>query len=175
MGRKSNLDSSGLTHRIIKMSRKDSLTAKQISDILQAEGLSVSIASIQRKIKLAKDSDSDFIVEIQDPKELIDEVRQNPNTDDIEACITLLARKIFGSICQAENVKFANSATMSAAVSKLATAQVNIAKLRLTYENGFEDAKKTILSSLREEVKAHPEILEKLTLIVTSLKAKEKK
>lgn len=174
MGRKSSIDLKGLTSRIVKMANVENCSIKQIVEILNSEGIAISSSAIQRKIKSASETVGDFLKAIDESQILIDTVRQNPNTDVVEACMTLLARKIFENICQLENIDFASPSALAAALSKLTTAQTHVSKLRLTYQKGFEEAKKTILEALREEVKNYPEVVEKLTSIVSSMKAKEK-
>jgi hypothetical protein len=50
----------------------------------------------------------------------------------------------------------------------MAAAQTQIAKLRLDFEKGFNTAKKEFVEDLKKELKAYPDLMDRLISIVSS-------
>lgn len=173
MGRKSSIDLLGLTERILKLHMDEKKTIKEISDILQGDGLRVSTSAIQRSLRTSREAASDFLKAVEESRVILDAVRSNPNTDVIEVTTTLFASKIFEVVRDISGLEFDDPAALANAISRLATAQTQVAKLRLNYQTGFEDAKKALLEALKAQLKAHPDLLEQISSLVGTIRAKD--
>jgi hypothetical protein len=173
VGRKSSIDMLGLTERILKLAMDEKKTIQEIADILKNDGLRVSTSAIQRSLRTSREAASDFVKAIEETRVILDAVRANPNTDVIEVTTTLFASKVFAVVRDIEGLDFEDPAALANAISRLATAQTQVAKLRLNYQAGFEDAKKAVLDALKAQLKAHPDLLEQISALVGPLRGKE--
>ncbi|MDR1073819.1 MAG: hypothetical protein LBL45_09130 [Treponema sp.] len=52
---------------------------------------------------------------------------------------------------------------------KIAEVQARITSVRLTFQDGFESARKGVLASLEEELKGRGDLLEKLRAVIAAL------
>jgi replicative DNA helicase len=171
MGRRAKSELLDLTERIIQLYTQDHKTLVEIEAILRGEGIDISREAIRRSVKGSKEVAREFQESIAEAKILLDTVRENPNTDVIEATTALLSRRLFEYMKSVEEISFEDTGELATAINRIAQSQTQIAKLRLTYQKGFESAKKVILSSLKDELTAHPDLLERLSSIVTGLEA----
>jgi Zn-dependent M32 family carboxypeptidase len=173
MGRRSKIDLLGLSERVIHLYNSEHKTLEEIEQILRSEDFDVSREAVRRVVKDSREVASQYQAALCETKVLIDTVRENPNTDVIEATTAILTQHLFSYIKSIQDFDFKDPGEVVAAVNRMAQAQTQIAKLRLTYQKGFDQAKKAILASLNDELKSHPDLLERLTLIVGSLEAKD--
>ena len=104
---------------------------------------------------------------------LIDTVRDNPNTDVVEITTSLLTKQVFDFVQSIDSLTFDDPTDLIVAVNRLADAQTRIAKQRLTFQNGYNKAKKDLVSRLQAELKKHPDVLDRIMGIVSTLEAKE--
>ncbi len=174
MGRRAKSELLDLTERIISLYTRDHKTIQQIEDILREEGIDISREAIRRSVKSSKEVAHQFQQSITESKILLDTVRENPNTDVIEATVTLLSRRLFEYIKSVDDIDFKDPAELAAAINRMAQSQTQIAKLRLTFTKGFETAKKAFMKALNDELAEHPDIRSKLATIVDSLESEEK-
>lgn len=169
MGRRAKSELLDLTERIIKLYTVDHKTIVEIEELLRGEGIDISREAIRHSVKSSKEVAQKFSEATAEAKILIDTVRNNPNTDVLEATTTLLSRHLFEFVRSVDNLDFDDPVALANAVSTLSTSQAKIAKLRMDYEKGFEAAKKAVLDALKAELKAYPDIAEKLAVIVAGL------
>ncbi|MFA7108387.1 MAG: phage protein Gp27 family protein [Sphaerochaetaceae bacterium] len=173
MGRRSKADLLDLIERILDMHENQKLTIKDIEEQLREEGFDISRESIRRSLKSSRSVASKYKKAATEAKVLIDTVRDNPNTDVVEITTNLLTKQVFDFVQSIDSIDFDNPSDVIVAVNQLASAQTKIAKQRLTFQNGYNEAKRDIVLRLKTELKKHPEILEKIVDIVSNLGAKE--
>ena len=173
MGRKSKAELLNLIERIMKLSTEEHKTYEEIESILNAEGIAISKSAIGRSLKSSREAAADFSIASAEAKVLIDTVRDNPGTDVMEATMALLARRLFESSKNIDFMEFTDPSKMIEAVHKLAQGTAQFSKLRMEFQKGFETAKKAVVDALKEEMKNHPDLLEKMAEIVSSLKMDE--
>lgn len=172
MGRRAKSELLDLTERIIRLYTEQHFTISEIEELLRQEGYDISRESIRRSVKTSKKVAQEFKKSIEEAKVLIDAVRANPNTDVIEATANLLGQRVFEFMRSVEAIDFDDPVGLSIAINKLASAQTQIAKLRLDFQKGFDAAKKAVLRSLEEELKAHPDLLERIAAVVAGVEAR---
>lgn len=163
----------GIIERIVQMYEEDKMTIKDIETTLQEEGFDISREAIRRSLKTSKSVATQYKKAATEAKVLIDTVRDNPNTDVVEITTNLMTKQIFDFVQSIDEVTFENPNELILAINRLSSAQTRIARQRLTYQNGYNKAKADILSRLQNELKQYPEILGKLTLIVSALETKD--
>ena len=173
MGRRSKAELMGLIERIIKMYEDEKYSIKQIEAILNEEGYDISREAIRRSIKSSKDVAHQYRQAASEAKILIDTVRDNPNTDVVEITTNLLTKQLFDFVRNIDELTFEDPGELILAINRLSSAQVKISKQRLTYQNGYNQAKQDVMSRLKTELDKHPDLLGKLALIVSNLEARE--
>jgi len=171
MSRRSKADLAGLVERIIVMYEQDKLTIKDIEKALREEGVDISRESIRRTIKSTKSVASTYRKAAEEARVLIDTVRDNPNTDVVELTTSLLTKHVFDFVQSIDDIDFENPNELILAINRLSSAQVRISKQRLNFQNGYNSAKQDILRQLREELEQQPDLLDKLTSIVSVMEA----
>jgi hypothetical protein len=174
MGRRSKADLYDVVGRILDMHGNDKLSIQQISDILKSEGLDMSRESVRRSLKGSKELAADMRKATEEARIMIDSVRDSANTDIAEAVVTRFGGLLLREAQNIDALEFDDPGKAVQAAGRLADAQVKLGKLRLQFQDGFEAAKKAVLAALRMELKEHPDILERLTMLVGGLEADEK-
>jgi ArsR family metal-binding transcriptional regulator len=169
MGRRSKVDLYDLTERIITLYEKDKLTIQQIADRFNEEGLEISRGSIQRALVDIKEAARAIQLGNEQARSVLEAYRDNPGTDIAEASVKVLGTKFFQAAMAIEGMDTADPLKAVMIAEKLVSSEVKISSLRLKYQNGFEAAKKAVLDSLKYELKQHPDILERLTMLVGAL------
>lgn len=169
MGRRSNAELLGILERIVELYTREKQSIKQIADALQSEGYQVSRSGIQRVLKTHKEAALEWTKISEEAKVLIDSVRSTPNTDVLEAVNNLFSRKVFEFVRTIEDLGLMDPEKTALIINRMTQSQVQISKLRLTFENGFQSAKKAVLDTLKEELKNHPDLLDRLMLLVSSM------
>lgn len=173
MGRRSKAELLGIIERIIDMYEGDKLSIKQIEEILNEEGYDISREAIRRSIKSSKDVASQYTRAASEAKVLIDTVRDNPNTDVVEITTNLLTKQLFDFVRNIDELTFEDPTKLILAVNRLSSSQVRIAKQRLTFQNGYNQAKDDLMRRLKGELEKYPDLLGKLALIVSGMEARE--
>jgi len=174
MGAKSKVELYGLTERVINLYAVEKKTLKEIEQILRAEGYDISRESIRRNARSASQAAAEYREAYEESKALIDAVRENPNTDTYEAITSLVASKLLNQIKDIDYFDFENPEKMMDGAAKMARAHVQVSKLRLDYQEGFDAAKKKFLDTLNKELTAHPELKAELVKVVSGLEAPKK-
>jgi hypothetical protein len=175
MGRRSKIELLGLITRITHLYTQEHKTYVEIEKILRSEKYDVSRESIRRANKASKEVAREFQESIAEAKVLLDTVRENPNTDVIEATTALLSRRLFEYMKSVEEISFEGTGELATAINRIAQSQTQIAKLRLNYQKGFETARGVILKALSDELDAHPDLRDKLSAVIASISPPEEK
>lgn len=173
MAKRSKADLLGLIERIVDMYETQKLSVQDIEDALREEGYDISREAIRRSLKSSKSVAAQYTKAATEARVLIDAVRDNPNTDVVEITTNLLTKQVFDFVQSIDSLDFDDPSDVITAVNKLATAQTRIARQRLTFQNGYNTAKKDLISRLQQELKKYPEVLEKVVSIASALEAKE--
>lgn len=172
MGRRSKADLHDVVERILSLSVKDKLTIVEIAEKLQAEGIDISREAVRRSLKNSKELACDLRRTMEEARVMMDAVRDNPNTDIAEAVVTRLGGLLLRETQEIDALEFDDPGEAVLAAGRLANAQAKLGSIRMKYQVGFEAAKKAVLDALRRELRAeHPEILERLSMIVGGLEA----
>jgi hypothetical protein len=165
MGRRSKCDADGLVEHVIGLYQRDKKTMKQITEILQAEGYTISKSSVHRVIKGNKETVLELRKAKQDAEILLAEVRDNPGTDLIEVGQQLLANRIVNHIKELEldDIEFKDTGDLIRALTNISYAQANTGRLRLEFTAGVAAAKTAIEGKLTELLNdGYPDLLRQL-------------
>lgn len=173
MGRRSKSELYGLIERIFKLYTQENKTMQQIEETLRDEGYDISREAIRRSVKESKEMAIELKKSLEEARVIIDAVRENPNTDMVEATVAHLGGLLFRETSSFESIHFDEPMQAVQAAGKLADAQTKIARLRLSYQKGVQAAKSAVLSALRKELDNHPDILDRLQNLVQDLKVDE--
>lgn len=171
MGRRSKVDLNDLIDRIIKMHDEDKMTHAQIEAALRSEEIDISRESIRRAYKSAMEQAGDLKKVAEEARGLLDAYRSSPNTDIAEAVIAKFTGLLYREVQGIEAIEFDDPGEAALAIGRMANAQARVGSLRMRYQSGFETAKKAVLEALKRELKSHPDILERLTMLVGGLEA----
>lgn len=171
MGRKGKAELLNMVERILKLSTVEHLTYEEIANLLQTEGIAISRSAIARTVKSSREAAADFTAAAAEAKVLIDSVRDNPGTDIAEAALALMTRKIYEASRDVDSLEWTDPNKMVEATARIAQATASITRVRHSFQKGFETAKKAVLAALKEEMKGHPDILERMAEIVEDLKS----
>ncbi len=171
MAKRSKADLAGVVERIIGMYEDEKLTIKDIEKVLREEGIDISRESIRRTIKSTKSVANTYRKAAEEARVLIDAVRDNPNTDVVELTTSLLTKHVFDFVQSIDDLDFEDPNELILAINRLSSAQVRISKQRLTFQHGYNEAKKDIMNQISAELKQQPDLLDKLSTIVSSLEA----
>jgi hypothetical protein len=171
VGRRSKADLNDLIERIISMHDEDKMTHIQIADALRSEGIDISREAIRRAYKSAKEQAGDLKAVSEEARVLLDAYKSSPNTDIAEAVIAKFTGLLYREVQGIEAIEFADPGEAALAIGRMATAQTRVASLRLKYQSGFEAAKKAVIDALKQELQNHPDILERMTMLVGGIEA----
>lgn len=173
MGRRSKADLMGIIERIVEMYEAEKKSVQEIEDVLREEGYDISREAIRRSLKTSKSVAAQYTKAATEARVLIDTVRDNPNTDVVEITTSLLTKQVFDFVQSIDSLTFDDPTDLIVAVNRLADAQTRIAKQRLNFQNGYNKAKKDLVSRLQAELKKHPDVLDRIMGIASTLEAKE--
>lgn len=170
MSRRSKVELYGLVERVVKL-WEEGKTLQEIEQILRSEGYDISREAIRRKLKSVREVAEVYRRSVEEAKVLLEEVRNNPNTDVVEVVTSLLAHHLMNFTKEIENIDFDDPMKFIEAVRKLSDAQVRVARLRLDYQRGFEAAKKEIIDAVSRELSKNQELRSKLINIINMIEA----
>jgi len=171
MPKRSKADLAGVIERIVQLYEMEKRSIKDIEKILNKEGVSISRESIRRTLKSSKSVATQYRKAAEEAKVLIDAVRDNPNTDVVELTTSLLTKQVFDFVQSIDDLDFANPNELILAINRLSSAQVRISKQRLTFQNGYNEAKADLLRQLKDELALQPDLLSKLSAMVSTMEA----
>lgn len=107
---------------------------------------------------------------LEDSRDLLVSVQNNPNTDMLEAIQSLLSAKLFTYIRAKENPNQKEMEEWINMLSRLTNSQIKIAKIRLSFSHTIQAAKDTIIHELALSLKNHPQMLQEISDIVRQAK-----
>jgi AcrR family transcriptional regulator len=172
MGRRSKADLYNQVERILQFYSRDKMTIQEIADQLQAEGIDMSRESVRRSLKSSKDLALELRTMTEEARVMMEAVKDSPNTDIAEAVVTRFAGLMLREVQELDSVEFEDPGEAALAIGRIANAQAKLGTVRMKYQSGFEAAKKAVLTALQRELKAnHPDVLERLTMLVGALEA----
>lgn len=168
MAQRSKIELSGLLERVLQEYKRGK-TLKEIEAILRDEGYDVSRESIRRSIKSSKEIAKLYKQSMDEARVLLEEVRNNTNTDVLETTTSLVANKLFAVAKSLDDLDFSDASAFIEAIQKMSQAQVSMAKLRLSYQKGAEAAKAAVMRELQKALAEHPDIVERIAVIVAGV------
>lgn len=171
MPKRSKADLAGVIERIVQMYEVEKRSIKEIEAVLGEEGIAISRESIRRTLKSNKSVANQYRKAAEEAKVLIDAVRDNPNTDVVELTTSLLTKQVFDFVQSIDDLDFDNPNELILAINRLSSAQVRISKQRLNFQNGYNEAKNDLLRQLKEELSQQPDLLSKLSSMVSLMEA----
>lgn len=172
MSRRSKIELYDILDRVVSLYNAGS-TIREIEAVLREDGFDVSREGIRKAVKSAREVAETYRESLNEAKVLLETVRDNPNTDVIEVTTSLMANKLFEFTKSIDGLEFSDPRDAFNAVQKLAESQVRVAKLRLSYRDGFEAAKSAVMQAIVTALDQHPELKAQLAEIVAGLKAKD--
>lgn len=173
MGRRSKSELFNLTERIILMSTEEKLTIVQIAEVLQKEGYTLSREAVRRSLKSSKDLALELKKFREEAKVMLDSARDTPDTDVLEATLNRVTGLLYTESKEIDEIKAKNPLALINSLGQIANAKAKIAKLRLDFNQGFAAAKRAVVDALKTELADHPDLQERLTMIVAGLAVEE--
>lgn len=170
MGRRSKIELQSLTERVVRL-YQEGKTIAQIAEILRSEGYDTSREGVRRAVKSAREMALELKKATEEARVMMEAVRNSPNTDLAEAVLTRFASLLMKESSALEGMSLEEPMEYIDAISKVANAQAKLGSVRMKYQNGFEAAKQAVLEALRQELRQHPDLLERLEGIVLALEA----
>lgn len=153
MPKRNKIELQGLVERIVHMFYEDKMTHIQIAETLKSEGFDVSKSGVGRtlvshasQMKAYRDAAAEAI-------EIVKEVKKTPGLDINEATVQIASTKLLKEVESFKNFNTLEPEEVLKAVSRLATSQTQIAKVKLEYERGYKKGLFEAAKAVEEEVK----------------------
>lgn len=153
MPKRNKIELQGLVERIVHMFYEDKMTHIQIAETLKSEGYDVSKSGVGRtlvshasQMKAYRDAAAEAI-------EIVKEVKKTPGLDINEATVQIASTKLLKEVESFKNFNTLEPEEVLKAVSRLATSQTQIAKVKLEYERGYKKGLFEAAKAVEEEVK----------------------
>ena len=170
MGRRSKVDLYGLVDRVVDLYHNQKKTQKEIEKILRDEGYDISRESIRVSLKNYAEVAENYLRAVEESKALVQAIKDNPNTDMVEAVSALMTRQIFEFMKSVDGLQFEDSEALARAINNMASAQVRISKYKLDYEKGYEKAKADVLRLVRERLKERPDVVQIIKALINEVR-----
>lgn len=170
MGRRSKVDLYGLVDRVVDLYHNQKKTQKEIEKILREEGYDISRESIRVSLKNSAEVAEHYLRAVEESKALVQAIKENPNTDMVEAVSALMTRQIFEFMKSVDELQFEDSEALARAINNMASAQVRISKYKLDYEKGYEKAKADVLQLVRERLKERPDVVQIIKALINEVR-----
>lgn len=170
MGRRSKVDLYGLVDRVVDLYHNQKKTQKEIEKILREEGYDISRESIRVSLKNSAEVAEHYLQAVEESKALVQAIKENPNTDMVEAVSALMTRQIFEFMKSVDALQFEDSEALARAINNMASAQVRISKYKLDYEKGYEKAKADVLRLVRERLKERPDVVQIIKALINEVR-----
>lgn len=170
MGRRSKVDLYGLVDRVVDLYHNQKKTQKEIEKILREEGYDISRESIRVSLKNSTEVAENYLRAVEESKALVQAIKDNPNTDMVEAVSALMTRQIFEFMKSVDGLQFEDSEALARAINNMASAQVRISKYKLDYEKGYEKAKADVLRLVRERLKERPDVVQIIKALINEVR-----
>jgi DNA-binding transcriptional ArsR family regulator len=173
VGARSKAELYNLVEKIMAYYTKEHLTIKQIVERLKEYNIGRS--AVSHAIRNEKEAALKMSEMFEKAKVMTEAIKDSSGTEVIEAAIDQMTGFYMEYAMSMERLDVDDPAKAVQGLTALANAKAKIAATRLNFQNGFEAAKKSVLSSLKQELQSYPDILEKLTAIVSALEAESGK
>jgi len=109
-----------LVERIVYLYEKEKMAIKDIESLLRSEGYDISKSSIHRTLKSYAQLAEEYKKTAEETKALIQELRNQPASYQMEAILTMLVSKVFNFVRSIENLEFENPQELVTALNRLA-------------------------------------------------------
>jgi DNA-directed RNA polymerase subunit F len=173
MGARSKAELYNLTETILSYYTKERLTIKQIVERLKE--YNIGRGAVSHAIRNEKEAALKMREMFEKAKVMTEAIKDSSGTEVIEAAIDQMTGFYMEYAMSMDSLDIEDPSKAVQGLTALANAKAKMAATRLNFQNGFESAKKSVLDSLRRELRSHPELLEKLAAVVAALEpAKEK-
>jgi hypothetical protein len=179
LGARSKAELLGLTERILELYVKERLTVEQIARRLREEEHDIGREAVRGALNKAKGQLARQEERLQAARLIIESSGESGGADAIDAALQLVAGFGFDMMLSMRDAEEADAgalariapmlARLAPMLARIGESQARIMSARMTFQNGFESARKAVLASLKEELKGRPELLEKLREVVASL------
>jgi len=110
-----------LVERIIYLYEKEKMTIKDIESLLRSEGYDISKSSIHRTLKSYAQLAEEYKRTAEETKALIETLRNQPPSYQMEAILTMLVSKVFNFVRSIENLEFEDPHELVTALNRLAS------------------------------------------------------
>lgn len=153
MPKRNKIELQGLVERIVHMFYDDKMTHVQIAEKLKSEGFDVSKSGVGRTLVSHASQMKAYRDAAAEAVEIVKEVKKTPGLDINEATIQIASTKLLKEIESFENFNSLEPEEVLKAVSRLATSQTQIAKVKLEYERGYKKGLFEAAKTVEEEIK----------------------
>ena len=139
MPRRNKIELQGLVERIVEMFHEQKMSQRDIADVLKDEGYDVSKSGVGRVLLNHAGQMKAYKEAAMEAAAIVKELKTQSGLDLAEATSQILQTKLLGAV---KNVDIAELDDMEleklfSAVHKNATNQVQIARVKLEYERGY--------------------------------------
>lgn len=153
MPKRNKIELQGLVERIVDMFYNKHMTHIQIAEALKSEGFDVSKSGVGRTLVSHASQMKAYRDAAKEAIEIVKEVRKTPGLDINEATVQIASTKLLKEIESFENFNTLEPEEVLKAVSRLATSQTQIAKVKLEFERGYKKGLFEAAKTVEEEAK----------------------
>lgn len=139
MPRRNKIEMQGLVDRIVDMFHRDRMSQREIADILKDEGYDVSKSGVGRVLLDHAGQMKAYRQAAMEATAIVKELKTQSGLDMAEATSQLIQMKLLDAVKNvgAEELDDMELDKLFAAVEKNARSQVQIARVKLEYERGY--------------------------------------
>jgi hypothetical protein len=119
-----------LVERIIYLYENEKMTIRDIEALLRSEGYDISKSSIHRTIKSYTELAEEYKRTAEETKALIEALRDQPASYQMEAILTMLVSKVFNFVRSIEELEFENPHELVLALNRLASSVEKMQRYR---------------------------------------------
>jgi hypothetical protein len=119
-----------LVERIIYLYEKEKMTIRDIEALLRSEGYDISKSSIHRTIKSYTELAEEYKRTAEETKALIEALREQPASYQMEAILTMLVSKVFNFVRSIEELEFKEPHELVLALNRLASSVEKMQRYR---------------------------------------------
>ncbi len=174
MGRRSKAELLQVVDRIVEL-HAGGKSNKEIAKLLQGDGYEISHEAVRRTVKASKEVAEQFLKVRNEMGSLIEVTQSKSNTELLEASTSLLSVHILNYIKALQDIEVADTGEVVEMLRKISQAQVQLGKLRLTYQNGVSAAKDALRAAVSLELTGHPELIGQINSIIDKVSVDERK
>jgi hypothetical protein len=119
-----------LVERIIYLYENEKMTIRDIEALLRSEGYDISKSSIHRTIKSYTELAEEYKRTAEETKALIEALRNQPASYQMEAILTMLVSKVFNFVRSIEELEFEDPHELVLALNRLASSVEKMQRYR---------------------------------------------